>query len=121
VTLGSILDLRQGEGRVTLVLFGHLFFMTAALIVLSAAKNGLFLSAYSAALIPHVIIAGAVTTAAFAILFTGLTGERLPADAGRGDGRVAAISLVAGRAAFLADPRSAFVLYLWFSIVGRRW
>lgn len=116
--LGRLLDVRQGEGRTTLVLFGHLFFFTAAAIVLSAAKNGLFLSAYPAALIPHVIVAGALVTAVFAILFTGLTGgisRRLVVEATSG---VAALSLVLSRLAFLADPRWAFALYLWFSIVG---
>jgi len=118
VTLRSILDVREGEGRVSLVLFGHLFFMTAALIVLSAAKNGLFLSAYTADLIPHVIIAAAITTAAAAILFTGLTGRVSRRMLVEGTAGVAAGSLVLGRAAFLADPRAAFALYLWLSIVG---
>lgn len=118
VSLGRLLDLREGEGRVGFVLFTHLFFITAAAIVVSAAKNGLFLSAYPAELIPHVIIAAAVTTAVFAILFTGLAGllsRRMLVEA---TVAVAAVSLVVGRAAFLADPRWAFALYLWLSVVG---
>lgn len=118
LSLSRLLDVREGEGRVALVLFAHLFFSTATAIVLSAAKNGLFLSAYPADLIPHVIVAAALVTAVFAILFTGLTGgfsRRLVVEATTG---VAALSLLLSRTAFLADPRWAFVLYLWLSIVG---
>ncbi|MFO7894833.1 MAG: cyclic nucleotide-binding domain-containing protein [Longimicrobiales bacterium] len=118
LSLGRLLDVRKGEGRIALVLFGHLFFVTAAAIVLSASKNGLFLDAYPAALIPHVIVAAALVTAVFAILFTGLTGgfpRRMVVEATTG---VAAVSLILSRFAFLADPRWAFVLYLWLSIVG---
>ncbi len=118
LSLGRLLDVREGEGRVAVVLFGHLFFVTSAAIILSAAKNGLFLSAYPADLIPHVIVAAALVTAIFAILFTGLTGglsRRLVVETTTG---VAAVSLLLSRVAFLADPRWAFALYLWFSIVG---
>ena len=118
LSLDRLLDIREGEGRVALVLFGHLFFVTAAAIVLSAAKNGLFLSAYPAELIPHVIVAAALVTAVFAILFTGVTGgfpRRRVIEVTTG---VAALSLLASRFAFLADPRWSFVLYLWLSIVG---
>lgn len=118
MTLGGLLEVREGEGRIGLVLFGHLFFMTGAAIVLSAAKNGLFLSAYPSDLIPHVIIAAAITTAVVAVLFTGLTGALSRRALIEGTAGVAAVSLVLSRAAFLADPRSSFVLYLWFSILG---
>ena len=118
VRLARLLDVREGEGRVVLVLFGHLFFMTAAAIVLSAAKNGLFLSAYPAALIPHVIVAAAVVTALFAIVFTGLTGGLPRRRVVEATTAVAALSLVLSRVAFLIDPGWAFALYLWLSIVG---
>ena len=118
MTLDWLLDIREGEGRIAAVLFGHLFFVTAAVIVVSAAKNGLFLSAYPAELIPHVIVAAALVTAVFAILFTGLTGGFSRRRVVETTTAVAAVSLVAARFAFLADPRWAFVLYLWLSIVG---
>ncbi len=113
-----VLDLREGEGRIAGLLVGHLFFTTAAAIILSAAKNGLFLSAYPARLIPHVIVASALVTAIFSVLFTGLIGRYDRRTLLETSGLVAAASLVLARAAFLADPRSAFVLYLWLSIVG---
>jgi len=118
LTFGRFLDLRPGEGRVALVLFTHLFFVTAAAIVLSAAKNGLFLSAYPASLIPHVIVASAVTTAAFAVVFAGVTGSLPRRALIEWTVGLSALSLVLSRAAFLVDPRTSFALYLWFSILA---
>jgi hypothetical protein len=50
---------------------GFLLLNTANTTALSALKNGLFLSVYPASLIPHAVIAGALLTAAVAIVFTG--------------------------------------------------
>lgn len=118
IPLRRLLDLREGEGRSALVLFTHLFFITAAAIVMSAAKNGLFLSAYPADLIPHVIVASALTTAVVAVAFAGATGRLPRRTVVEGTMVVSALLLVAGRAAFLATPRAAFVLYLVLSLIG---
>ena len=118
MSLGRLLDLREGEGRVALVLFGHLFFITAAAIVLSAAKNGLFLSAYPADLIPHVIVAASITTAVFAVVFSALTGRYERLRVVEVSAVATALSLAGARALFLANPAWAFAIYLWLSIVG---
>lgn len=118
VNLARLLDIQEGEGRTGAALFFHLFFVTAAAIVLSAAKNGLFLSAYPARLIPHVIVASSLTTAAFSILFLGLAGRWTRTRLVQIVGAASAVAMVAARWAFLADPRTAFLLYLLLSIVG---
>ncbi len=96
---------------------GFLFVNTANTTVLSAAKNGLFLSVYPGALIPHAVIGAALLTAFVAVIFTGLvagTGRRMFAVGLTG---VLAVSVLACRTLFEIDPRSAFVVYLWLSAV----
>ena len=51
--IGKALNLREGEGRTFVVMAVFLFLNTANTTVLSAAKNGLFLSVYPGDLIPH--------------------------------------------------------------------
>ena len=70
--LGRALNLRPGEGRTLMALGGFLLLVTATTTVLSATKNGLFLSVYPGTYIPHIIIAGAVVSAAVSILFSGV-------------------------------------------------
>ena len=66
------LNLRHGEGRTFSVMAAFLFLNTANTTVLSAAKNGLFLSVYEPELIPYAVIAAALLTAAVAVIFTGV-------------------------------------------------
>jgi len=90
---------------------------TANTTVISAAKNGLFLSEYAGELIPYAIIAAAMLTAVVAIVFAGVisgTGRRTLAV---GLTVVLGASLIASRISFEVDPRSAFLLYLWLSAV----
>jgi HEAT repeat protein/MFS family permease len=90
---------------------------TANTTVISAAKNGLFLSEYAAELIPYAIIAAALVTAIVAIAFAGIisrTGRRMLA---LGLTVVLGGSLMGSRLLVLIDPRSAFVLYLWLAAV----
>lgn len=96
---------------------GFLFLNTANTTVLSAAKNGLFLSVYEPQLIPHAVIAAALLTAFVAMIFTGVvagTGRRPLAT---GLTAVLVVSVVACRLLFELNPRSAFVVYLWLSAV----
>lgn len=111
------LNLRPGEGRVFGVMAGFLFLNTANTTVLSAAKNGLFLSVYEPELIPHAVIAAALVTAAVAVIFTGVvagTGRRTLAT-----GLTAVlVATVAGAVAlFNLNARSAFAVYLLLSAV----
>ncbi len=62
--LGRALSLRPGEGRPLAVMGGYLLLNTATTTVISAAKNGLFLSVFPAELIPHAVILAALLTAA---------------------------------------------------------
>ncbi|MEM7417140.1 MAG: cyclic nucleotide-binding domain-containing protein [Gemmatimonadota bacterium] len=111
------LNLREGEGRTFAVMAGFLFLNTANTTVLSAAKNGLFLSVYEPELIPHAIIAAALLTAFVAVIFTGVvagTGRRPLAS---GLTVVLVLSVAACRTLFDINPLSAFVVYLWLSAV----
>jgi len=111
------LDLRQGESRPLLVMGGFLLLNTATTTVLSAAKNGLFLSEYEPELIPYAVISAALLTAAVAVIFTG-------AVAGADRRKLAAVlsaalgaSILACRTLYEIDARSAFAVYLWLSAV----
>jgi HEAT repeat protein len=111
------LDLRPGERRPLVVMGGFLLLNTANTTVMSAAKNGLFLSVYPADLIPHAVIAAALLTATVAIVFTGyLSGT---ARRGLAVGLTGALvaSVLACRILFALDTRFAFVVYLWMSAV----
>ena len=115
--IAHALNLRAGEGRTLAVMGAFLLLNTANTTVLSALKNGLFLSVYPADLIPHAVIAAALLTAAVAIVFTGYvagTARRSLAAALTG---VLLASVLACRLLFAFDPRSAFVVYLWVSAV----
>lgn len=115
--LQRALNLRPGEGRVFGVMAGFLFLNTANTTVLSAAKNGLFLSVYEPELIPHAVIAAALVTAAVAVIFTGVvagTGRRTLAS---GLTFVLVATVMGALALFNVNPRSAFAVYLLLSAV----
>jgi HEAT repeat protein len=115
--LARALSLRQGEGRTLAVMGGFLLLNTANTTVLSAAKNGLFLSEYSSDLIPQAVIAAALLTAAIAIVFTAYvagTGRRKLAS---GLTMALTVSVLACRLLVALDPRTTFIVYLWLSAV----
>jgi HEAT repeat protein len=115
--LQRVVNLRQGEGRTFAVMAGFLFLNTANTTVLSAAKNGLFLSAYAADLIPHAVISAALLTAFVAVIFTGLVpGTQRRVLATRLTATLA-FSVLACRTLFAVDHRTAFAVYLWLSAV----
>ncbi|HUP53541.1 MAG TPA: cyclic nucleotide-binding domain-containing protein [Longimicrobiales bacterium] len=109
--------MRVGEGRTLAVMGGFLLLNTANTTVLSALKNGLFLSVYPAQLIPHAVIAGALLTAAVAIVFTGYVAATARRGLATGLTALLLASVLACRLLFALDPRSAFVVYLWVSAV----
>jgi len=111
------LNLRQGEGRTFAVMAGFLFLNTANTTVLSAAKNGLFLSVYEADLIPHAIIGAALLTAFVAIIFTGIVAGTQRRTFATGLTAVLALSILTSRTLFEVNPRTAFVVYLSLSAV----
>lgn len=111
------LEVRHGEGRTLLVMASFLLLNTANTTVLSAAKNGLFLSIFSGDLIPHAVISAALLTAFVAIIFTGAVGGVARRRLGIGLSAFLALSVVACRTLFEVDPRTAFVVYLWLSTV----
>lgn len=96
---------------------GFLFLSTATTTVLSAAKNGLFLSEYDSRLIPYAVIAAALLTAFVAVIFTGILSGTARRKLATGLTGVLALSIVACRTLFAIDPRAAFVMYLWLSAV----
>jgi HEAT repeat protein len=111
------LGLREGEGRTLAVMGSFLLLSTANTTVISAVKNGLFLSVYSGDLIPHVVIAAALVTAAVAIVFTSyLSGTARRSLATRLTILLAA-SVIACRILFALDSRTSIVVYLWLSAI----
>ena len=96
---------------------GFLFLNTANTTVVSAAKNGLFLSVYPGELIPHAVIGAALLTAFVTIIFTGLVAGTARRKLAVGLTGVLAVSILACRTLFEIDTRSAFAVYLWLSAV----
>ena len=115
--LRRALQFRRGEGRTLAVLAGFLCLSTANTTVLSAAKNGLFLSVYPAELIPHAVIGAALLTAVVAVIFTGVVSGAARRILAGGLTAALALSIIACRTLFEVDPRSAFAVYLWLSTV----
>lgn len=115
--LKRTLGLRPGEGHPLAVMGGFLLLNTANTTVMSAAKNGLFLSVYPADLIPHAVIAAALLTAAVAIVFTGYLSGTARRSLAVGLTVALAASVLACRLLFALDPRFSFLLYLWISAV----
>ena len=115
--MARALSLRPGEGRPLAVMGGFLLLNTATTTVISAAKNGLFLSVFPAELIPHAVIAAALLTAAVAIVFTGYLSGTARRGLATGLTIALAASVLACRLLFALDPRSSFVIYLWLSAV----
>ena len=111
------LDLRQGEGRLFVVMGAFLLANTANTTVLSAAKNGLFLSVYEPELIPHSIIYASLLTAVVALLFTGVVAETQRRSLAMGLTAVLALSILACRLLVDVNPEWTFVVYLWLSVV----
>lgn len=111
------LNLREGEQRPLGVLGAYLFLTTVVTTVLSASKNGLFLSVYPGRLIPHAVIAAALVTAVVAVIFSGAIAGTARRRLAVGLTVVLGLSLVVGRTVFGLEPRSSFGLYLWLSAV----
>ncbi|MGD2047818.1 MAG: hypothetical protein PVH96_16525, partial [Gemmatimonadota bacterium] len=61
--ISRALSLRTGEGRTLTVMGGFLLLNTANTTILSAAKNGLFLSVYPGEYIPQAVIGASLLTA----------------------------------------------------------
>lgn len=96
---------------------GFLFLNTANTTVLSAAKNGLFLSVYEPELIPYAVIAAALLTAAVAVVFTGVVVGTQRRTLAMGLTAVLGLSILTARLLFEVNPRSAFGIYLLLSAV----
>lgn len=99
------------------VMAGFLFLNTANTTVLSAAKNGLFLSVYEPALIPHAVISAALLTAFVAVIFMGIVAGTQRRALAVSLTIVLAVSILSSRTLFEIDHRSAFAVYLWLSAV----
>jgi len=111
------LNLRRGEGRLFGVMAGFLLLNTANTTLLSAAKNGLFLSVYEPGLIPYAVISAALLTAFVAVIFTGVVGGTQRRQLAIWLTAVLALSVLICRVLFALNHRSAFVVYLWLSAV----
>jgi len=96
---------------------GFLLLNTANTTVLSALKNGLFLSVYPADLIPHAVIAAALLTAVVAIVFTGYVTGTARRGLATALTMALLLSVLTCRLLFAIDPRTAFGIYLWISAV----
>ena len=96
---------------------GFLLLNTANTTVLSAVKNGLFLSVYPADLIPQAVIAGSLLTAAVTIVFTGYLAGTARRSLAVGLTAALVVSVLACRLLFAVDARFAFLIYLWISAI----
>ena len=115
--LTRALNVRAGEGRPLGVMAAFLLLNSANTTIISAAKNGLFLSEYPGEQIPYAVIAAALFTAIVAIVFTGVISRTGRRTLTVGLAVVLGASLIGSRMLFEIDPRSAFVLYVWLSAV----
>ena len=115
--LARALGLRPGEGRTLMVLGSFLLLVSATFTVLAATKNGLFLSVYPATYIPHVIIAGALVSAAASILFSGVIAGTARRSLAARLTAVVAAALLLSWTAFHLNPRWAAGVYLLLSAV----
>ena len=109
-------DPQAGDKRTFALLGAFLFLTSAATTVLSAAKNGLFLSIYSSRLIPQAVISAALLTAVIALLFTGIATRLSRRVVTVGLLLFLGMSLLGGYFLFESRPRSAFFLFLWLSM-----
>jgi HEAT repeat protein len=115
--LARALDLREGEGHTLGVMAAFLFLNTATTTIISAAKNGLFLSEYQSDQIPYAIISAAILTAVVAVFFAGMISGSARRRFAVGLTGVLSASLIGSRILFEVEPLSAFALYLWLSAV----
>lgn len=115
--LARALHLRAGEGRTLLVLGGYLLLVTATTTILSATKNGLFLSAYPGRYIPHVVIGAAFVTAVVSVVFSGVIAGTARRSLALRLTTVLVAVVLASRWAFGWDPRMALLVYLVMSSV----
>ena len=115
--LSRAVNLRAGEGRTLAVMGGFLLLNTANTTVLSAAKNGLFLSVYPGARIPHAVIGASLITALVAIVFTGYLAGAARRKLAVGLTGVLGASVLACRILFAIEPSTSFAIYLWLSAV----
>jgi len=99
------------------VMGGFLLLNTANTTVLSAAKNGLFLSVYPGDRIPHAVIGASLLTAVVAIVFTGYVAGSARRSLAVGLTVVLALSVLACRVLFAIEPGTSFAIYLWLSAV----
>ena len=111
------LSLRAGEGRTLAVMGGFLLLNTANTTVLSAAKNGLFLSVYPGDRIPHAVIGASLVTALVAIIFTGLVAGAQRRRLAIGLTGALIASVLFCRLLFALEPGTSFGIYLWLSAV----
>lgn len=111
------LNLREGEGRVFVVLAGYAFLGAAVTIILSAVKNGLFLSVYPSRLIPHAMVGAALVAAVAAIALSGVIPRFQRRTLADGLTAVLIATLVASRVAFAVRPATAFALFIGLTTV----
>lgn len=114
--LARTLNYRRGEGRTLAVMAAFLLLNTANTTLLSAAKNGLFLSVYPGELIPHAVISAALLTALVAIAFTGVLAGTARRSLAIGLTAALGLSVLTCRWFLEIDARSGFLVYLWISV-----
>jgi len=111
------LRLRPAEARTLAVMGGFLLLNTANTTLLSAVKNGLFLSAYPAELIPHAVIGAALLTAIVAVVFTGYVVGTARRSLATGLTLLLGASVLLCRLLLAWGPGNSFAIYLWLSAV----
>lgn len=115
--LARALHIRAGEGPTLVVLGGYLLLVTATTTILSATKNGLFLSVYPGRYIPHVVIAAALVTAVVSVVFSGVIAGTARRSLALRLTVVLVAVVLASRWAFGFDSRLSLVVYLLLSAV----
>jgi MFS family permease len=96
---------------------GFLLLNTANTTILSAAKNGLFLSVYPGDRIPQAVIGASLLTAVVAVVFTGYVTGVARRKLATGLTSVLIGSVLICRVLFAFSHTTSFVIYLWISAV----
>ena len=102
-TLASVLNVRPGEGQLTMLLMLHAFCLGLATVSFSTAASALFLAAFDVGMLPYVYIGSAGTAVLLGLIYTQL------------QSRLSLPTLFTGTLCFLLLIVVAFRLGLWVS------
>ncbi len=114
-------DIRKGEGSRVLLIFGNIFLLIAALMVIKPVRNSLFLTRFGASQLPYAYILVALSAALVASVYAGLAGRFKLNRMIQLTSVFSLMCLLAFWTLFRSDYQPAFLRYLfyvWVAIFG---